>query len=319
MLAIARFCILSLFVTLVAVLLGGCREEVAPAVWWDGERQRMELGHQLELLDYKLQQSGYGLLGNLEKLRVSNRADQVRLEALLANRSELKVELESIERQLKSFKTAALLQQRRRAVGRTFDTFESSDGRKFHDVSVVSVEDAGVTLRHADGSARLRYADLDPQQRDFFGLEEGVALAAEEQEAREALAYERWIDVRVAAAREKEALAIASEEHESRLVREMRFLHAPRLESPQSLARNQRPLAQPAKSVGRGFSSYNRSYRRSRPTYRYVFYNHYSPSVPQNSSVNRSQACPVAGSVRPRPHDLNPLRSHSDHSTPCPP
>jgi hypothetical protein len=319
MLGIAKVLGLSLFVTLAAALLGGCREEVAPAVWWEGERQRMELGYQLELQDYKLQQSGYGLIGNLEKLRVSNRSDQVRLEALRATHSELKLELESIERELKSFKTTALRQQRRHAVGRTFDTFASSDGRKFHDVSVVSVEDVGVTLRHADGSVRLRYADLDPQQRDFFGLEESVARAAEEQEAREALAYERWIDVRVAAVREKEALARANEERESRLVCEMRVLRAPQLESSQLFAGNQRPLAQPARSVGQGFSRYNYSYRRSRPTYRYVYYNHYRSSAPQNSWVNPSHACSIFSSVRPKQHDLNPVWSRPDRPTPCPP
>lgn len=303
---------LGLTMVLVALLSVGCQKREDRAEWWEGERQRMELEHQFALKDYQLQQSGYGRMEELEKLRASNLAAKEQLNTLLAKRSELTVEFETLEQQRVAFKSDSLRQQRRNAIGQTFKIFSTADGREFQNASVASVDDAGVTIRHADGSARLRFADLDPSQRDFFGLEESAALAAVQQESREALAYERWIDQGVAAVREKQSRASAEDERRARLAREERA----RVASQQLLAANDRALAQPAKSVGGSYFRYDSGYRSSRPTYRYIYQsspNYCAPAYQRNS---QSSGCVTIRPGFPQHMDISRARTFSNTTIP---
>lgn len=250
---------------MVATLTSGCRESGSDAAWWQGEQQRLELSKNLELKEYRYQQTAGGDVAEFEKLCASNHSGKLRRSELVQNHFALSAEIESMERQLVALREDSIQNQRQIALGKKFKQFSVSSGRTYVDVSVAMIDDAGVTLRHADGSARLTYSDLDDAQRRFFGLEESSSLAAHEQEKRQALAYEQWIDSSVAVVRAKTERDSFSAKQDEEVARRARTM----LAANQTSYSSTRALAQPAKSFG-GYSRSYSSYRR--PSYRYVYY-----------------------------------------------
>jgi hypothetical protein len=82
---------LGIAASLVVLLSSGCEKSSTRAEWWQGEQQRLELTHQLALKEYKVQQSGYFEMEMLTTLRTSNQKTKVRLQTLVAQRSDLTV------------------------------------------------------------------------------------------------------------------------------------------------------------------------------------------------------------------------------------
>lgn len=264
-----------------ALLMSGCRRGGEDAAWWRGEQQRLELAHDLELKEYRHQQSDAGSLAELETLRVSNESDRKRLAKLSEKQTTLATEVDSMERQLVGVREEMVRTQRQMALGRKFKEFPVADGRTFKNATVAAVDEAGVTIRHEDGSARLVYADLDDRQRQFFALDENASLAAQEEEKRQAVAYEQWIDSTVAVNKAKNEQATLETRRDEQRLRFERSLIAAR----QTSASSERALAQPARSFGGGYSSY------SRPSYRTVYYYNYNP-YGYSPYVNRNyRAC----------------------------
>ena len=258
-------------VIVAALLAVGCGKNQDQAGWWQGEQQRIELSQQLELKKYRYEKTYSRDFEQLEKLRRSTPPTIALLQSLRLQRQTLGEQIESLEGQWVSFRETAIREKRQHAMSKTFEKFSLVSGRTFVAVSVASIDDSGVTIRHADGSARLRFADLDAKQRVFFGLEADLALAAEQQETRDAADYERWVQARMVVIDEmklKEAEIARRDQLETRRLR---------VESAARLAANSsvRPLAQPATNVGSRSWSYSgnySNYRASRSAYRYVYY-----------------------------------------------
>jgi len=212
---------------------------------------------------------------------------------LSQQRLALQAELEEMQSQWTDFRRSTIREQRQRAMGKTFEVLQSSSGRTFNDVRVSVIDDGGVTIRHADGSARLGFEDLDARQRAFFGLEADLSLAAAEKESRDAAAYERWVEAGLAQneAKSQRASEIAMREAADARRKQTALLGR------QLAAANERPLAQVATSVGnRSWSSsrYSSSYQTYRPTYRYVYYY----NVPAYSAASRFPTNVCGPSVR---------------------
>jgi hypothetical protein len=132
----------------------------------------------------------------------------------------------------------------------------------------------------------LRYSDLNDDQRQMFGLEAERALAAVARERAEAAEYERWIDRRMVAIREKEAeadrLAAASD-----LAARTSSLAS---NTSELVAASVSPLAKPATEVS---SRYSSRYNRYRPSNSFYYYNYSvptyrNPCVPGITYINRS-------------------------------
>lgn len=252
----------------VALLAIGCEKRDDGAAWWRGEQERLELSHQVALKDYRYSQLGSDNLAQLEKLRESNKALTASRLALTTRKMELSKESEALDREFSSFRLATLKDYRQRMIGRKFDKLDSPTSRIYREVTVAAIDDAGVTIRHADGSARLGYEDLDADQRLRFGLEEDLALAAVEKEARRAADYERWIDDRLAFQRERDSKAAEESSKRAELAASRaRTL----LASSTRFSASTRSLARSSSSFGSGYSSYRSLYRSYRPTYRYVY------------------------------------------------
>jgi mRNA-degrading endonuclease YafQ of YafQ-DinJ toxin-antitoxin module len=258
-------------VIVAALLAVGCGKNQDQAGWWQGEQQRIELSHQLELKKYRFEQAYSRDFEQLQKLRRSTSATFPLLISLRQQRLALGERIESLEGQWAGFRESTIREQRQHAMSKTFDKFSLVSGRTFAEVSVASIDDSGVTIRHADGSARLRFADLDARQRVYFGLEADLALAAEEQESRDAADYERWVAARMVVIDEKKLKDSENARRDELEIRRLRAESAARL----AANSNVRPLARPATNVGDRSWSYTSAYsnyRAYRPAYRYVYY-----------------------------------------------
>ncbi len=269
--------------SLAALLTAGCGDQEGKIAWWRGEQERIELSHQLALNQLRLERLGGGEVSNLEELTSANRTIASAIESLKTQKLELSDQVESLQGGFEGFRKSILNAQRQKLIGKSFEKFESLSGRSYEMVTIATIDDAGVTLRHSVGSARLGYEDLGPDQCRHFGIDVDLARTAVEQEKMEAVAYDQWIEGRLAKAQDKKdqysELAMAEESK----ARQQRAISASR----DQLLASLRPLAQPATRVSSGYSyrsSYS-SYRNYRPTYRYVYY------TPSYYQANFAQAC----------------------------
>ena len=283
-----------------ALSLASCGKQQDQSAWWGGEHERMELTHQLELQNFRCDQLHTGDVTELESVRAESQAVSDRVGSLRRTRDELGDMVNTQQARLPEFKQSTLSSLRQQAMHQTFETLCLASGRKFEKVSISMIDDSGVTIRHADGSARLVFSDLDAEQQRFFGLDGDLAPAALENETREAVAYERWIKERMESARLTQA-AVAVENHRRDSEAQARLSVSP---APQIIASNVGPLSQPAKSIGsRHYSRYRSSYSRTYyPTYGAVYYDTPHCGTHPTSSVS------VFRTIRyPAEHFPNPI------------
>lgn len=295
-----------------ALLVGGCRENPDRVGWWQDEQQRIELTHQLELKKFRFEQAYSRDFEQLQALRHSSKQAVSALKSLRQQRLALGDEVGSLEGQWAEFRDSTIREQRQHAMAKTFEKFSSVTGRTFAAVTVAAIDDSGVTIRHTDGSARLRYTDLDASQRVFFGLEADLALAAEKKETQDAADYERWIETRMVAIAEKKQSDSENARREELANQRTRAALAAQVAS----ASAARPLARPATNVGDRSWSYSNSYtndRSYRPTYRYVYYN--TPSYYCAPALNVYPRRPVARNTY-TPTTVRGHRSFADTTIP---
>jgi hypothetical protein len=259
-----------------SILLTSCGDDGLKSEIASGEHQLIELEHRLKLLEYRAGQTDFASGGELGTItgNLTELADRER--HLVALRADLLETTAQLENQLADTKTRAaraLQEQRDRAIGREIDPLVVRDGRSFAKVRVVSVDDGGVSIRHENGAARLRHADLTVAQQMEFGMDSLLAAAAERKERAENAAYEQWLNAETARV----------ESEESRKAPELpRTLAASgatsrRLGDTSATARTSL-LSQPARTFGSGSIYRYSSYRSYQPTYRHVHY--YQPYCP---------------------------------------
>jgi cell division protein FtsB len=256
-----------------ALLAVGCGKKQDPTVWWQGEQERIELSQQIELKKFRFEQLDSADFAELDGIHRHSSAVDSKIASLRTQSNELQAQINSLKAKWEDYKGVALEEQRRKALGKSFETLRLSSGREFENVSVASIDDSGVTIHHTYGSARLRYADLDSRQRMFFGLDEDLALAAQKKESEDAVAYERWVhdQSKIAA-----IAAVAKNEKQNAASARLREISDQKRRSDaladQIYASNTRTLAQPSKSVGGVYSRSYSNYRSYSPSYRYVYY-----------------------------------------------
>ena len=100
--------------------------------------------------------------------------------------------------------------RRAEALGKPIEKFQTMTGRTYRNVVFSKINAGGVSFKHSDGTARLRFADLTPDQRYYFGLDELTAQQVYKAEAAQREAYEKLVETRENERKilaEKEALA----------------------------------------------------------------------------------------------------------------
>jgi hypothetical protein len=167
----------------------------------------------------------------------------------------------------------SIVERRAEAMGSEHKRFETMRGRVYRDMRITEINDGGISFTHADGAGRLRYEDLSPQQRRYFGIAEDPAAEIYRKEREARLAYEKKVEKRQAA-RKKEA--------------EARFLAAEkaakkRAEKAEAAALQEIPVlpeiipvSVKTRHVGSGRVS-RRGRVHYRPSYHYSHYYHFRP------------------------------------------
>jgi hypothetical protein len=259
--------------TLSAVSCDRGREQ---AVWWQLEQQKIAVSHELELANLRYQKASPDFQKELNGLMEVITLHQDALVGLKKRCQELAAETEAFEQQRGELYKSVLMERRQKVNGMKFDRLSLSSGRVFEEVSVVATQDSGVSIRHADGTARLRFSELDASQQNFFGLDEKMASLAQIQEARDAAEYERWVDQRMVAIQQAEKKELAARPKKS----------PERVHVPSVASANVSPLAQPASRFGSGYRRYWRSSSARPYRYRYVYY-----SQPECGSRSYTPTC----------------------------
>ena len=93
-------------------------------------------------------------------------------------------------------------ERRAAAFSKRMDRFETMKGRVYEDVRITAIDDGGISLSHSTGTARLRFDDLSPQQRRYFGMDESAALETYRRERLAREAYEKLVEEKNTARRE---------------------------------------------------------------------------------------------------------------------
>ena len=287
------------FLTAAAVLLVGCGRKPVDLAWWEGEQERLELAQLFVLKEFRLIQRDGGGAAELARLAQKNHELSIKLESLFTRRDVLKGEIDLMESGRMAQREDFLRNRKMEVIGKTFDELTTRNGRIYLEVSISSLDDAGVSIRHADGSARLRYRDLNDDQRTMFGLDAESSLVATAKERADAAEYERWIELRLVEIREKKA---AQERLTAANDREFQRRSAA-ISSRAMVAANVSLLSKPASAVSSRGSRYSRRYNRYRSSSRYYYYPvpvYRNTCVPGINNANRFLR--DRGKAEPVPH-----------------
>ena len=235
---------------------------------WEDEALRVELKGRVELANFKLAAAG-NVRGpeELAKVVSANQEREARIASLKGRRDQLTASLRQDEDNLVKFAADRLRELKERAIGKEWAELATA-ARTYQDVTVVAVTDAGVTIRHRDGSARLRFHDLTDGQRHEFGLDESAALAAVREERQKAIAYEQWLEDELAAMERNklEAAKVFAQAARTRAV-----AAAPVVSANVAPVTKTSRLRESARQVGNTY--YSSSYGRPRRSSFYYYYN----------------------------------------------
>jgi hypothetical protein len=257
-------------------MCGSCSRGDSEAGWWEQEHQRIELARQVELAEYRLTRAEANFVAAEEHAQwlAACEAADLRATELRARKKELEGQIQAGLDQLTDYQRLAIEHRRKEMRNLEMDYLALDDRRTFFDVRVVAIDDAGVSIRHRDGSARLGIHDLSAEECLQFGIERTSALAALERERREAIAYEQQVAIDLARIEESERKSreeIAARE----VVRRDAVRPLPVVAAAQS------PLSQAARPFGNSYRHYD---------YRPTWYYRRSPYVVRTAAY-RSTFC----------------------------
>lgn len=195
-------------------------EAKADSEWWRLEAERVAVAHQVELFELRLSKQKTGDQG-FAALQAEVEAGDARRRELAFVRDGIRQDIERTKVAVETAKSEWMRTTRAAAAGREFAKFTGARGRTYENAVITRVTDVGVEFRHATGTARLAAANLTPAQHELFGLDAEVAGEAIREEQEATLAYNSWVDEKVAAAEavqkeESERLAVADAPQSSR-------------------------------------------------------------------------------------------------------
>jgi hypothetical protein len=102
--------------------------------------------------------------------------------------------------------------RRAEASGKLMQALVTMEGRTYRNAVITRINAGGVSFKHADGAARLRFDELSPEQRASFGIDEETAAEVYRKEAErraaQRLAMEKAAEERAVAAANKPAETI---------------------------------------------------------------------------------------------------------------
>jgi len=278
-----------------AILSAACSGNKKDTVWWDNQKTLIELKNELALAQYRASMLAPEDLSSPAEAETPAPAvleEDIRL--LTDMKRGLGDEVSAMEAAWNDFRANVLDQRRAALSGKSFNEFQTADGKTYKNGMVTKIDDGGVSLRHADGTARLRFQDLNSEEHAYFGLDGELAAAAHQKESTNRVAYEKWVGKSLAIAEAKEAEESRIRQQEESKAASARTLAAASRRSSTTSA-SVSPLTSSFGKLGdtstfstgssrysrysRRYSSYGSFYRR--PT---IYYYNTTPSYYRNSN-----------------------------------
>lgn len=203
------------------------------------ERERMDIEGRIELANLRLDRGQKGVRqSTINSAKQSLEALSSRIEGLMGRHEALAAEVDALSSDFIAFREQRFKELRHMAIGSEFEELTTAEGQVLKQTKVLSIDDAGVLIRHQHGSTRLGYQDLTEDQRCLFGLDEGSVIAAMKQEQEELRAYELWLANHESAEQEREKVAVLADEMMKKSKRMAAIMarsrRSPRSYSPQS-------------------------------------------------------------------------------------
>lgn len=273
------------------------------SAWWADECERQELVSRLEIYRMRLAAMKKESLDDKVEAALEAKAErEAKLAGLERRADELRGAIASTELAFRAAHMERLQQARARVVGSEWPEFAAGDGRVFYDAKVIAVTDAGVSLRHRNGSVTVRYADLTEEQQVFFGQDEELSVAAQEAERRISSDYHSRVDKELGEIERSREIDEMIAKEERKLARKAVTKRAvPAWIPPVAQAPVRKPvleitpLSAPARRVGPGRPIYSDS--RPQTTIYYGATSGYAPRVYAGNYLPRGSYVPRGGNV----------------------
>lgn len=275
---------------MIAILGSACSGDKKDTVWWDHQKTLIELKNELALAQYRVSMSTPAELSPPVEAEEPSPAEMIESIRLLTEvKGRLQKDINGMNLAWDDFRSGVLEGRRSTLFGKSFNKFQTADGKTYKKMMITKIDNGGVSLRHSDGTARLRFQDLNSEEHAYFGLDEDLAAAANHAERSYQIAYEKWVAKSLAISGAKEAEESKIRQKERNDNESARFIAAASLRSSASSA-NASPLSSSIGKLGatstvstgssrysRRYSSYGSFYRR--PT---IYYYNSTPSCYQN-------------------------------------
>lgn len=261
--------------------LVSCGKRSSEARWWELEQTRIGLDCQLRLATYRWEAADKNRASftNYQQMIEINERNTELIESMRVQKKVLHGEILATQNEWDKSRDLHKKTRRSNLIGKTFEVLSLEDGRHFNKVRITNIDDAGVAIRHSDGTARLDIHDLGEQKAAEFGIEKASALVALAKEEQQAIAYEQWHFSMMRSLEmlriEKNARNALAEKDKAKAVRSAAFSKAANTDA------SLRPLAQPPRPFGASSIRWRYPWRtysyRYRPVYVYQhpkYYHH---------------------------------------------
>lgn len=225
-----------------AACFSSCEDSELPRRLSEANLQKVEEEQRLALLKVRLE-----ILSAAEKTKLTEAAARIQQqeEQLVALREKFASLLTAADSS--AFAKRTELEEKRAGWrGKKLERLELLNGRQLEKVTIVSISDLGIEVRHIHGSARLGTDDLSVDQHEKFGLVEELEKTARAEEHKNLAAYQNRMQASASVSKPGETT-----EHQDAAARSRHLAFLAEQARINREAAN-RPLAQPPKQFGTG-------------------------------------------------------------------
>lgn len=258
-----------------AALTPACSDNEQDSLSWENEKTIIELTNQLKLEKLRLELSPQPpATSHPTQHHLHPAAIRSDIRLLTSHKASLESEINQLSHGWDNFRRHILMEKRASLSGTSLAQYNPGNSKTYQNVTITSIDDSGVAIKHSEGTARLRYTDLTPEEQSHFGLDAEFSRQALTAERQQRIAYEKSMQ-KAMAAKETERLATAQiQKRQEEKLRNQRPLVSVNTRPPRVS-----PLASSFGRLGetRRLSSSSRYYSNYGQSRRSRFYHHYTP------------------------------------------
>jgi hypothetical protein len=171
--------------TVLVFLLCQCKNDTQVELQiMEDETKCITLTQKLRLLEMQSNQAHVITESDVQSVNEAAQKAMRKLVEMRLERSSLHADIHSLEGEFEKAKRAVIAHKRNSAMGRSLAVFATKQ-RTYQDITIQSVTEAGLEIKHSSGSARITPMQLSAAQLEEFGLSVENALeviAAERQQ-----------------------------------------------------------------------------------------------------------------------------------------